>query len=97
MKLLAAVVFLLTFLTVVMFACDKGCFPFKGECACDIQPQTAPPVKPSDEKPPDDKMPSYQREGVLIVDAQNMTFDDEKIDQEKRDAEAEGKKNAGIK
>ena len=26
-------------------------------------------VKPSDEKPPEDKMPSWQRPGVVVVDA----------------------------
>lgn len=76
--------------------CPKGYFEWRGECAADIQPIAAPPVQPSDEKPPSDKMPSYQREGVTIIDAPSMTFKDATADQEKRDADTEGKKAAGI-
>lgn len=97
MKTIAcAVIGLIMFLAVAIFACDKGCFIYRGECACDIAPETAPVVKPSDEKPPSDKMPSYQREGVSIVDAPNMAFLDSKADQDKRDAEIQGKKAANI-
>lgn len=47
-------------------ACDKGCVEYEGNCACDQKPagDTTPSVKPSDEKPPSNKMPSYQREGI---------------------------------
>lgn len=96
MKMLFAVVFLVTCLIVAAFACEKNCFPYKGGCACDIEPETATPVKPSDEKPPSDKMPSYQREGVHVIDAPSMSDQDAKFDQEKRDAEAQGKKAAKL-
>jgi hypothetical protein len=77
-------------------ACPKGSFEYNGECAVDIQPITAEAVKPSDEKPPSDKMPSYQREGIKVIDAPNMAFEDAKADQDKRDADLDGKKAAGI-
>lgn len=63
----------------------------------DILPEIAKPVQPSDEKPPSDKMPSYQREGISVVTAPNTATEDEKADAEKRTADAEGKKAAGIR
>ncbi len=76
--------------------CAPGSYQYKDGCVVDIQPEIAQPVKPSDEKPPSDKMPSYQREGIAIVDAPNMGYVDAQADQNKRDAETEGKKTAGI-
>jgi hypothetical protein len=55
------------------------------------------PAWVSDEKPPSDKMPSYQREGITVIDAPNMAAEDTKADQEKIQADAQGKKSAGIK
>jgi hypothetical protein len=51
-------------------ACPKGDSEWEGACVVDIQPESAPAdtVKPSDEKPPKDKMPSYEREGIKIID-----------------------------
>jgi len=88
---------LVMFLAGNAVACPTGSYEYRGDCVVDIKPITAAPVKPSDEKPPTDKMPSYQREGVQIVDAPNMAFDDAKRDAEVRSADAEGKKAAGIK
>ncbi len=49
------------------FACNKGCTPYEdGVCVCD-PPQEIykmAPTPTSDEKPPTDKMPSYQRAGI---------------------------------
>jgi len=84
-------------LVAVAVVCGKGQYVYRNECIDDIQPEIAQPVKPSDEKPPTDKMPSYQREGVTVVDAPNMAFEDSKADAEKRQAEADGKQMAGIK
>lgn len=78
-------------------ACDKGCFAFKDTCACDAEPYQAETVKPSDEKPPSDKMPSYQREGVVLINAPSTADADAKADQEKAQASAEGKQAAGIR
>lgn len=57
-------ILILMFLALPAIACDKGCFEYQGNCACDSMPERAPDVQPSDENPPSDKMPSYQREGV---------------------------------
>lgn len=48
-------------------ACPKGSEPYNGNCVVDIQPEkdNTPSVKPvSNEAPPRDKMPSYEREGI---------------------------------
>ncbi len=87
----------LLFSSSVSVGCPQGYFEYKGDCQADIKPISAPAVRPSDEKPPSDKMPSYQREGVSIVDEKNMAYEDAKADEEKRDADAQGKKSAGIK
>lgn len=77
--------------------CPKGSSEWNGGCVVDIAPEVAPPVQPSDEKPPSDKMPSYEREGANVIDAPNMGDADAKADQDKRDAEAQGKHSAGLK
>lgn len=94
MNLKWLVVFL--FLPASVVACPKNSTPYQDTCVYDIQPEIAKPVQPSEEKPPTDKMPSYQREGVNVIMAQSMTMDDEKLDKEKTDAIREGKKAAGI-
>lgn len=63
----------------------------------DTSKDTTNPAWVSDEKPPTNKMPSYQREGVTVVDAPSTRQEDEKFDQEKREADKSGKKAAGIK
>lgn len=87
----------LLFVPVVAVACDKGESEWNGGCVVDLKPQIAEPVKPSDEKLPEGKMPSYQREDVKIVDAPSMVDEDNKNDLDKRLAEAQGKQAAGIK
>ena len=77
--------------------CEKGSYEYNGGCVVDIAPEIAPPVQPSDEKPPEEKLPSYEREGTNVVDAPNMGDADAKADQDKRDAEAQGKHSAGLK
>lgn len=81
----------------VAVACPTGMSEWNKECVVDIQPEIAPSVKPSDEKPPDDKMPSYQRADVKVIDVPSTATDDIKLDQEKAAADAEGKRAAGIK
>lgn len=77
--------------------CGKGSYEYRGGCVLDIQPNIAPPVQPSEELPPSDKMPSYQREGVKLVDAPSTAAEDERMDQEKIEATKQGKKAAGIR
>jgi hypothetical protein len=81
---------------VALAVCSKGQSEWRGECVVDLVPLGAPAVKPSDEVPPSDKMPSYQREGIQVVDAPNMATEDERLDREKIEAEKDGKKAAGI-
>ncbi len=80
-------------------ACPKGQSVWQDGCVVDIQPEIAKPVQPSDEVPPTDKMPSWQREGITIVPAASSTTadDDANADKAKRDADAQGRKAAGIK
>lgn len=76
--------------------CPKGSEPYQDMCVFDIQPQTSEAVKPSDEKPPEDKMPSYEREGVKVINEPSTAAEDEKQDKENADALAAGKKAAGL-
>lgn len=78
-------------------SCPKGCYRYKDVCACDILPQTATPVQPSNEEPPRTGVPSYQAPGTLLINPPDLTEEDEKADREKKDAVAEGKKQAGIR
>ncbi len=54
-------------LAVPAVACNKGCTPYSdGICVCEPSQGTykMAPTPTSDELPPTDKMPSYQREGI---------------------------------
>jgi hypothetical protein len=51
----------------------------------------------SDEKPPEDKMPSWQREGISIVNAPSTAKADEEADRAKAEANEEGRRTAGIR
>lgn len=86
-----------TLAVLLALVCAKNEYEYNGECVADIQPITAPAVQPSDEKPPTDKMPSYQREGITVIDAPSTTASDAKADQDKADADAQGKESAGLK
>lgn len=79
-------------------ACAPGCLPYEGVCACS-QPaeKVEQTYKPSDEKPPRDKMPSYQREGIKAEMPSSLASEDAKLDEDKAKAEIQGKKAAGIK
>lgn len=93
MKILALVLLL----PGVSLACGKNEYEYNGECVVDIKPITAAAVVPSDEKPPTDKMPSYQRADVHVVEAPSTMAEDARLDQEKFNAERDGKAAAGIK
>lgn len=60
------------FLAVPAVACKQGETLYEGECAANLTPietVRTPDAQPSDEKPPTDKMPSYQREGIHVDEA----------------------------
>jgi len=47
--------------------CAEGTIEYNGNCYRNFKPlesDNIPEVRPSDEKPPKDKMPSYEREGI---------------------------------
>jgi hypothetical protein len=73
---------LILFLAVPAVAdCPKGTTPYKeGVCTADIQPEAdmTPAVKPSNEKPPRNSQPAYERSDVKIIDIKpESTVDDE--------------------
>lgn len=97
MKIIAIVAGLIAFLAVLVLACPEGQSEWQDGCVVDIAPEIAAPVQPSDEKPPEGRMPSWQRDGVFIVDVKNWDTEDRKADQDKLDADKDGKKAAGIR
>ncbi len=84
----------------VVLACEKGCVEYQGNCACDAPANKAETVTDasviSDEKPPQDKMPSYQREGIHADMPTSTAAQDAIVDAQKLQANGEGKKAAGI-
>lgn len=79
------------------WACPKGSTEYEGNCVVDIKPETGPSVVPSAERPPKDKMPSYQREGIKVIELPSLISADAKQDREWNDADMAGKKAAGIR
>jgi hypothetical protein len=75
------IVIVLLMIVPVLADCPKGTTPYKeGVCTADIQPETdtTPEVKPSNEKPPRNPQPAYERNDVHIVDIKpESTVDDE--------------------
>lgn len=76
-------------------ACKEGYVPTDTVGVC--VEQAALQSWSSDELPPSDKMPSYQREGISIVPVKDMTQEDIKTDRDKADADAQGRAMAGLK
>lgn len=83
--------------TVAVASCREGYVPTDVQGVCQASVSKTNPDWIVDEQPPSDKMPSWQREGVTVINAPNLEIEDRKMDQEKIDAEAEGKRRAGIK
>lgn len=77
-------------------ACQKGYVETDVPGVCMESPEMANPWV-SDEKPPADKMPSWQRENIKVIDAPSMTAQDEREDRERAEADKDGKKKAGIR
>lgn len=82
-------------------ACPKGTVEYEGSCASMPSPDTstlAPMIPTSNEKPPSDKMPSYEREGIHVDEQKPCNDTDHKCsDQQQIDAGNQGKQAAGIK
>jgi hypothetical protein len=74
-------------------ACDKNCEPHGDVCACEQAPDYGPTVKPSDERPPNH---GGVKEPVMVDMPQNLSDQDRLQDKEIINADAEGKKAAGI-
>jgi|SRR6266850_2337763 len=93
-------VILVVMLSVPLVACPKGMVDYEGNCADMPSPDTttlAPMIGTmSDEKPPKDKMPSYERDGIKADTPPSLASDDAKQDQEKAQADAQGKKAAHV-
>lgn len=82
-----------------LLACDTGCFEYEGNCACDQKPEQLKPseeIKPSDEVPPRSGMPAYQAENIKADMSSSVAAQDAKADQEKQEADLQGKKAAGL-
>jgi hypothetical protein len=84
-------------LSTPVLACKSGYEPTDVPGVCvESQSSSMQASLVSDEKPPKDKMPSYEREGVKLIDAHDCTEDDRKTDLTTAQAERQGKKEAGI-
>lgn len=80
-------------------ACREGYMPSDVPGVC--QQKTGGDLNPwvSDEKPPTDKMPSWQREGITLCEKEcpSKATQDENDDKKKAEAIKQGKKAAGIR
>lgn len=93
------IVVILLFVSSLAMACPKGTEPWEGGCASMPSPDEsalAPVVAISTEKAPSDKMPSYERAGVKAAMPPSCASQDAKADQEKADADKQGKHAAGV-
>lgn len=82
-------------------ACPDGYEDMKNGTCASMQASSDPvkdaPYQASDEKPPEDKMPSYQREGIHADMPASTAAQDALRDEERMNADTEGKKAAGLK
>lgn len=77
--------------------CGTGCEEHAGVCACFGTPEIAPSVQPSDEKPRHNGIPSWQSGEVIASTQPNLADVDRRADLERTNANAEGKRAAGLK
>lgn len=88
---------LLLVATALAVDCPKNCEEWEGVCACDAPKATVPETDySSDEKPPCHPQPEWERGIVNTVTVPNLAAEDAKMDREKAEADAEGKRAAGI-
>lgn len=76
----------------VAMECGTGCYEYNHTCACEEKPESTPSVKPSDEKPPR----SGRQEVSDGAMPQSLIYQDAKQDQDRQQADAAGKRAAGI-
>jgi hypothetical protein len=69
--------------------CPDGTVDWKGGCAAMLKPQGGPEnVVPSKEKAPKGKMPSYQREGIKVIEIPSFKTEAEEADAQIKYAQA---------
>ena len=95
------VLLMLMLLAVPAVACPTGCVEVdKQTCACDATPLVDSKLSTinyaSDEKAPTNKMPSYERAGIKAEMPKSLIASDSDADRAKQDADAEGKRKAGL-
>lgn len=79
-------------------ACQSGYKPTDVPGVCvEVNQEEVNPTWVSNEKPPSDKMPSYQREGITVISAPSMADSDAQADLDRLSADKEGKRKAGIR
>lgn len=68
-RIIVAVVVAFAVPSLAVADCPKGSIEYSGNCYADLQPEkdNTPSVKPSEDKVPSDKMPSYQRVGIVAA------------------------------
>jgi hypothetical protein len=100
MKIVAIILALIVFVGMLLLACPKGTVNYEGVCADLPSPDEstlAPAVGVvSDEKPSRHPEPAYQRGEVTADMPESQVAEDTKMDQEKAQADIEGKKAAGL-
>ena len=96
MKLITVLLFVSS---LAVAACPPHTVEYNGGCYVDLpaEKDTTPSVQPLDEKPPSDKMPSYQRVGINALTPPSLAAQDARDDEEKSQADTQGKKSAGLK
>ena len=90
------ILLVLAAVNVAAVECSTGTMKYQDVCVAELVPESAPAVKPSDEKPPKDKMPSYEREGVKAATPPSLAVQDSNQDQQRIEADHAGKKAAGL-
>lgn len=87
-------------LSSVAVACPSGTILYQGMCADVPAPKDTvpvPEVKPSDEKPSHHPEAAWERGEVNAATPPSLVTEDAKLDQQKAQAEEQGKKAAGLK
>ena len=90
------VVLILCVISSPVFSCGAGCYEYEGNCACDVPAQSGPSVAGSDEEPRRQHAPAYTSGEVIADMPLSLIYQDAKLDQDRVDADQEGKLAAGI-
>lgn len=91
-------ILIMLLLAAPVIACNKGCTEYEGNCACDQAPEKAVQTfVPSEDKPSHHPQAAWERGEVKADTPPSLAASDAKLDQERAKADAEGKKDAGLK